>query len=148
VLPERLDASFVGEDGGRHRPVMLHRAVFGSFERFVGILIENYAGHLPLWMSPVQAVVATVVSEADDYAAEIMAKLKKMRLKAELDLRNEKINYKVRDHSLKKVPAILAVGKRDMDDGTVAVRRLGAQGQKTMTVDEAVAALAAEAVMP
>jgi threonyl-tRNA synthetase len=111
-------------------------------------LIENYAGHLPLWMSPVQAVVATVVSEADDYAAEIMAKLKKMRLKAELDLRNEKINYKVRDHSLKKVPAILAVGKRDMDDGTVAVRRLGAQGQKTMTVDEAVAALAAEAVMP
>ncbi len=148
VLPERLDASFVGEDGGRHRPVMLHRAIFGSFERFLGILIENFAGHLPLWMSPVQAVVATVVSEADEYAAALIAKLKAAGIKAEIDLRNEKINYKVRDHSLKKVPAILAVGKRDMDEGTVAVRRLGTQGSKTMTVDEAVAALAAEAVMP
>ena len=149
VLPERLDASYVGEDGERHRPVMLHRAILGTFERFIGILIEHHAGRFPLWLSPVQAVVATIVSDADDYANRVVAKLKAAGLRVEADLRNEKINYKVREHSLAKVPLLLVVGKREAEEGTVAIRRLGSdEHQKVMTLDEALAMIAAEAVPP
>ncbi len=149
VLPERLDASYVGEDGERHRPVMLHRAIFGSYERFIGILIEHFAGKLPVWLAPVQAVVATIVSEADGYAGEVAAKLAAAGIRVETDLRNEKINYKVREHSLAKVPHLLVVGRREAEEGTVALRRLGSdEHQKVMTLDEAVAMLTAEATPP
>ena len=149
VLPERLDATYIGEDGEKHRPVMLHRAILGTFERFIGILIEHYAGKFPLWLAPVQAVVATIVSDADEYAGEVLAKLQAAGLRAEADLRNEKINYKVREHSLAKVPLLLVVGKREAEEGTVAVRRLGSDDhQKVMTLDEAVALFAAEAIPP
>jgi threonyl-tRNA synthetase len=149
VLPERLDATYVGEDGQKHRPIMLHRAIFGSYERFIGILIEHYAGKFPLWLAPVQAVVATIVSEADDYAKAVAAKLEARGIRVETDLRNEKINYKVREHSLAKVPLLLVVGKREADEGTVAIRRLGSdEHQKMMSVDEAVEAIAAEIVPP
>jgi threonyl-tRNA synthetase len=149
VLPERLDATYVGEDGERHRPVMLHRAILGTFERFIGILIEHHAGKFPLWLAPVQAVVATIVSDADDYANEVVEKLRTAGLRVEADLRNEKINYKVREHSLAKVPLLLVVGKREADEGTVAVRRLGSdEHQKVMSLDEAIAAFSAEAVPP
>jgi threonyl-tRNA synthetase len=148
VLPERLDASYVGEDGERHRPVMLHRAIFGSYERFIGILIEHYAGKLPLWLAPTQAVVATIVSDADEYAGEVLAKLRDAGIRAEADLRNEKINYKVREHSLAKVPQLLVVGKREADEGTVALRTLGAEHQKVLPLEEAVALLLAEATPP
>ena len=149
VLPERLDASYIGEDGARHRPVMLHRAILGTFERFIGILIEHHAGRFPLWLSPVQAVVATIVSDADDYAKTVVAKLKAAGLRAEADLRNEKINYKVREHSLAKVPLLLVVGKREAEEGTVAIRRLGSdEHQKVMALDEAIAMMASEAVPP
>ncbi len=148
VLPERLDASYVGEDGERHRPIMLHRAIFGSYERFIGILIEHYAGRLPLWLAPVQAVVATIVSDADDYANEVAEKLRAAGLRVETDLRNEKINYKVREHSLAKVPNLLVVGKREAEEGTVALRVLGSQGQQVLALDEAVARLAGEATPP
>jgi threonyl-tRNA synthetase len=148
VLPERLDASYVGDDGERHRPVMLHRAILGTFERFIGILIEHHAGRFPLWLSPVQAVVATIVSDADDYAREVAAKLEAAGIRVETDLRNEKINYKVREHSLAKVPYLLVVGKREAEDGTVAARVLGSQGQQLLALDDAVARLAAEATPP
>ncbi len=148
VLPERLDASYVGEDGERHRPVMLHRAIFGSYERFIGILIEHFAGRLPVWLAPVQAVVATIVSDADDYAKDAVAKLKAAGIRVESDLRNEKINYKVREHSLAKVPHLLVVGKREAEEGTVAVRTLGSEGQKVMSLDEAIAMLREEALAP
>ncbi len=148
VLPERLDASYIGEDGERHRPVMLHRAIFGSYERFIGILIEHFAGRLPVWLAPTQAVVATIVSEADDYAKEAVAKLEAAGIRVESDLRNEKINYKVREHSLAKVPHLLVVGKREAEEGTVAVRTLGAEHQKVMTLDEAIAMIRAEATPP
>jgi threonyl-tRNA synthetase len=148
VLPERLDASYVGEDGERHRPIMLHRAILGTFERFIGILIEHHAGRFPLWLSPVQAVVATIVSDADGYAREVEAKLKAAGLRVETDLRNEKINYKVREHSVAKVPVLLVVGKREAEEGKVAIRRLGSQAQEVMTVEEAIAALTAEATPP
>ena len=148
VLPERLDASYVGEDGERHRPVMLHRAIFGSYERFIGILIEHFAGRLPVWLAPVQAVVATIVSDADDYANAAVAKLKAAGIRVESDLRNEKINYKVREHSLAKVPHLLVVGKREAEEGTVAVRTLGSEGQKVMALDEAIAMLVSEAAAP
>ncbi|MBO9670668.1 MAG: threonine--tRNA ligase, partial [Sphingobium sp.] len=149
VLPERLDASYVGEDGARHRPVMLHRAIFGSYERFIGILIEHFAGKLPVWLAPTQAVVATIVSDADDYAKDVVAKLGAAGIRADTDLRNEKINYKVREHSLAKVPNLLVVGRREADEGTVALRRLGSdQHQKVMMLDEAIAALKAEATPP
>ena len=148
VLPERLDASYVGEDGERHRPVMLHRAIFGSYERFIGILIEHYAGRLPAWLAPVQAVVATIVSDADDYAGEVLAKLAAAGIRAEADLRNEKINYKVREHSLAKVPYLLVVGKREADEGTVALRTLGEKEQKFLSLDEALALLGTAAVPP
>ena len=148
VLPERLDASYVGEDGTRHRPVMLHRAIFGSYERFIGILIEHYAGKLPVWLAPVQAVVATIVSDADDYAGEVTAQLAAAGIRVESDLRNEKINYKVRDHSLKKVPHLLVVGKREAEEGTVALRTLGAEHQKVMPLADAIAMLKADATPP
>lgn len=148
VLPERLDASYVGEDGERHRPVMLHRAIFGSYERFIGILIEHFAGRLPVWLAPVQAVVATIVSDADDYAKDTVAKLKAAGIRVESDLRNEKINYKVREHSLAKVPHLLVVGKREAEEGTVAVRTLGSEGQKVMSLDDAIAMLADAALAP
>ena len=149
VLPERLDASYIGEDGARHRPIMLHRAILGTFERFIGILIEHHAGRFPLWLSPVQAVVATIVSDADGYANAVVAKLKAAGLRVEADLRNEKINYKVREHSLAKVPLLLVVGKREAEEGSVAIRRLGSdEHQKVMGLDEAIAMIAAEAVPP
>ncbi|WP_374407559.1 threonine--tRNA ligase [Pelagerythrobacter sp.] len=148
VLPERLDASYVGEDGEKHRPVMLHRAIFGSYERFIGILIEHFAGRLPVWLAPVQAVVATIVSEADGYADETVAKLAAAGIRVDSDLRNEKINYKVREHSLAKVPYLLVVGKREAEEGTVAVRTLGEQHQKVMPVDEAIAMLRDAATPP
>jgi threonyl-tRNA synthetase len=149
VLPERLDATYVGEDGEKHRPVMLHRAIIGTFERFLGILIEHYAGKFPLWLAPVQAVVATIVSDADDYANAVLEKLRAAGIRAEADLRNEKINYKVREHSLAKVPLLLVVGKREADDGTVALRRLGSEEhQKMISLDEAVAMIREEAIPP
>ena len=128
---------------------MLHRAIFGSYERFIGILIEHYAGKFPLWLAPVQAVVATIVSDADDYAREVVGKLQAAGLRAEADLRNEKINYKVREHSLAKVPLLLVVGKREAEEGTVAVRRLGSdEHQQVISLDEAVTLFAAEATPP
>ena len=148
VLPERLDASYIGEDGERHRPIMLHRAIFGSYERFIGILIEHYAGRFPVWLAPVQAVVATIVSDADGYAEEAAAKLAAAGIRVETDLRNEKINYKVREHSVAKVPVLLVVGKREAEEGKVAVRRLGSQAQEVMTLDEAIATLRGEATPP
>ena len=148
VLPERLDASYVGEDGEKHRPVMLHRAIFGSYERFIGILIEHNAGKLPVWLAPVQAVVATIVSDADDYARAVSARLRAAGIRVESDLRNEKINYKVREHSVAKVPHLLVVGKREAEDGTVAIRTLGEERQKFVTLDEAIALLKAEATPP
>ncbi|OHC92743.1 MAG: hypothetical protein A2095_09725 [Sphingomonadales bacterium GWF1_63_6] len=148
VLPERLDASYVGEDGARHRPVMLHRAIFGSYERFIGILIEHYAGRFPLWLAPVQAVVATIVSDADDYAAEVLAKLRAAGIRAEADIRNEKINYKVREHSLAKVPNLLVVGRREAEEGKVALRVLGSDGQSFLSLDEVISRLANEARSP
>jgi len=148
VLPDRLDASYVGEDGNRHRPVMLHRAILGTFERFLGILIEHHAGRFPLWLAPVQAVVATIVSDADGYAEQVAARLRKAGLRVETDLRNEKINYKVREHSLAKVPNLLVVGKREAEEGTVALRRLGSQGQTMLSLDEVAAMLVDEAKAP
>ncbi|MBA4086457.1 MAG: threonine--tRNA ligase [Novosphingobium sp.] len=148
VLPERLDATYIGEDGEKHRPVMLHRAIFGSYERFIGILIEHFAGRLPAWLAPVQAVVATIVSDADDYAKDALAKLKAAGIRAETDLRNEKINYKVREHSLQKVPYLLVVGKREAEERTVAIRTLGEQHQKVVSLDEAIALLKGEATPP
>jgi len=148
VLPERLDASYVGEDGERHRPVMLHRAILGSYERFIGILIEHYAGKFPLWLAPVQAVVATIVSDADPYAQEVVEKLRAAGIRTEADVRNEKINYKVREHSLAKVPNLLVVGRREAEEGTVALRELGKEGQTILSLDDAIARLAKEALAP
>jgi threonyl-tRNA synthetase len=148
VLPERLDASYIGEDGARHRPVMLHRATLGSFERFIGILIESHAGKLPFWLAPRQVVVASIVSEADDYVREVAAALTAAGVRAEADVRNEKINYKVREHSLGKVPVILAIGAREVAERSVSVRRLGETRTETMALDTALATLAAEAAPP
>jgi threonyl-tRNA synthetase len=147
-LPERLDASYIGPDGEKHRPVMLHRAILGSFERFIGIMIENYAGKLPFWLAPRQVVVASIVSEADDFVREAVAALTEAGLRAEADTRNEKINYKVREHSVGKVPVILAVGRKEVEDGTVTVRRLGEKQTKVMPLADLVAELSAEAVPP
>jgi threonyl-tRNA synthetase len=147
-LPERFGAFYIGADGEKHVPVMIHRAICGSMERFLGILIENFAGHFPLWMAPLQVMVAPITSEADDYAVEVRSQLRALGLRAEADLRNEKINYKVREHSLAKVPVILAVGKREMEEKTVSVRRLGSQDQKVATLAETVAALVKEATPP
>ncbi|WP_420548526.1 threonine--tRNA ligase [Curvivirga sp.] len=148
VLPERLDAAYVGEDGEKHRPVMLHRAILGSFERFIGILIEQYAGKFPVWLAPTQAVVATITSVADDYAEEVTNALKAAGVRVECDLRNEKINFKVRDHSVKKVPLILVVGAREAEEKTVAIRRLGGKAQEVMSLDAAIELLKSEAALP
>ncbi|MBT7248148.1 MAG: threonine--tRNA ligase [Rhodospirillaceae bacterium] len=148
VLPERLDASYVGEDGDKHRPVMLHRAILGSFERFIGILIENYAGRFPLWLAPVQIVVATITNDSDDYARQVQAQANAAGLRAELDLRNEKINYKVREHSHAKVPVILVVGAREAEDESVAMRRLGGKQQEVLALQDALARLKEEAQSP
>lgn len=145
---ERLDASYVGEDGAKHRPVMLHRAILGSFERFIGILIENYAGRFPMWLAPVQAVVATITNDADAYATKVAAACRAAGLRVETDFRNEKINLKVREHSLAHVPAMLVVGQREADDGTVAVRRLGSKNQEILALDDVVGQLSAEAASP
>ncbi|MGC2410286.1 MAG: threonine--tRNA ligase [Methyloceanibacter sp.] len=147
-LPGRLGAFYIGPDGEKTVPVMIHRAMFGSLERFTGILIEHHAGHLPLWLAPVQAVVATIVSDADAHALEVLGALKRSGLRAEADLRNEKITYKVREHSLAKVSVLLVVGKREAEEGTVSVRRLGSQEQQVMPLDAAVKAISAEAVPP
>jgi threonyl-tRNA synthetase len=148
VLPERLGAEYVGEDGAKHRPVMLHRAILGSFERFIGILIEDSAGRFPLWLAPTQAVVATITSDGDDYAARVLERLQAEGLRAAADLRNEKINYKVREHSVAKVPVLLVVGRREAEEGTVSIRRLGSKDQETASLEQAVAALALEARAP
>lgn len=148
VLPERLDASYVGEDGQRHRPVMLHRAIIGTFERFIGILIEHHAGRFPLWLAPVQAVVATIVSDADAYAADVAAALAKAGIRTETDLRNEKINLKVREHSLTKAAFMVVVGRREAEEGTVALRNLAGGEQRVVPLSEAVAFLQAEATPP
>ena len=148
VLPERLDASYIGEDGDKHRPVMLHRAILGTFERFIGIMIEHYAGKLPVWLAPVQAVVATIVSDADDYARDVVRQFQAAGIRVEGDLRNEKINYKVREHSLKKVPHLLVLGKREAEEGTVALRSMDAEHQRVLSLAEAIALLKAEATPP
>jgi threonyl-tRNA synthetase len=148
VMPERLDAHYIGEDGQRHRPVMLHRAILGSLERFIAILIEEYAGRFPLWLAPVQAVVATITDEANSYAEEVRAACEAAGLRARVDLSNEKINYKVREHSLAKVPALLVVGKREAENKTVAIRRLGAKDQEILELGQAVARLTTEARPP
>ena len=148
VLPERLDASYIGEDGQKHRPVMLHRAILGSLERFIGILIEQYAGKLPFWLAPVQVVVATITSEADGYAETVRAALAKVGVRSEIDLSNEKINYKVREHSLAKVPVMLVIGKREAETATVAIRRLGGREQEVVALGEAITKLVNEAAVP
>ncbi len=147
-LPNRLDAEFVGEDGAKHRPVMLHRAILGSFERFIGILIENYAGKFPFWLAPRQVVVASIVSDADPYVHEIANALKKAGVRAEADTRNEKINYKVREHSVGKVPVILAIGMKEVEERTVSVRRLGETRTETISFDQAVALFGLDALPP
>ncbi len=148
VLPERLGANYIGEDGEKHRPVMLHRAILGSFERFLAILIEQYAGRFPLWLAPQQAVVATITSDANGYAEEVRAAFAAAGLRVETDLRNEKINYKVREHSLAKVPVIAVVGRREAEEGKVALRRLGSKDQEVLALGEAVARIREEAAIP
>ena len=148
VLPERLDANYIGQDGNKHRPVMLHRATLGSFERFIGILIEEHAGKLPFWLAPRQVVVASIISDADDYVHEVVAALKAAGVRAEADTRNEKINYKVREHSLGKVPAILAIGAREVADRTVNMRRLGEKQTKVVELAEVIGNLSVEATPP
>jgi len=147
-LPGRLDASYIGEDGQKHVPVMLHRAILGSFERFIGILLEDSAGRLPLWLAPVQVVLATITSDGDDYAHMVAAKMRASGLRVELDLRNEKINYKVREHSLAKVPVIAAIGKREAEEITLSLRRLGSKKQQVLALDDALMELSREASMP
>jgi threonyl-tRNA synthetase len=148
VMPDRLDAAYIGEDGQKHRPVMLHRAILGSLERFIGVLIEHYAGVLPLWLSPVQVVVATITSEADDHAQNVAAKLRKAGLRVETDLRNEKVGYKIREHSLAKTPVVAVVGRREAEEGTVVLRRLGAEAQQSLPLEAAVDVLSREATPP
>lgn len=148
VLPERLDAEYIGSDGGKHRPVMLHRAVFGTFERFMGILIENYAGAFPIWLAPVQVVVATITDAANDYAEEAASVLRAAGLRVETDLRNEKINYKVREHSVQKVPVIAVVGAREAEERKLALRRFGSKAQEIVTLAEGTAMLTGEALAP
>ncbi|WP_294222935.1 threonine--tRNA ligase [uncultured Shimia sp.] len=147
-LPERLDATYIGADGDKHRPIMLHRATLGSFERFIGILIEEHAGKLPFWLAPRQVVVAAIVSDADDYCLEVVEALKAVGVRAEADLRNEKINYKVREHSVGKVPVILAIGKKEIEERTVSTRRLGEKQSKVQSLDEIVSQLSQEATPP
>ncbi len=147
-LPERFDAFYIDAESEKRRPVMLHRAIVGSMERFLGVLIESYAGHFPLWMSPIQVVICTIVSEADDYAIDVKKRLEAAGLTAELDLRNEKINYKVREHSLSKIPVLFAIGRREAEEGTVSIRRFGSQKQTVVSLEEAIEQLSEEAVPP
>ena len=147
-LPERFGAFYIDADGSKKTPVMVHRAICGSMERFLGILIEHYAGHFPLWLAPKQVVVATITSDGDDYANEVLKAARKRGLRAEADLRNEKINLKVREHSLQKVPVLLVVGKKEAETRAVSIRRLGSEKQTVMPLDAALAALADEAVAP
>ena len=148
VLPERLDAVYVAEDGKKHRPVMLHRAILGSFERFIGVLIEHYAGRLPLWLAPVQGAIATITSDADDYAKEVATAFADTGMRLSLDIRNEKINYKIREHSVTKLPLILVVGKQEAENRTVAIRRLGGKAQEIVALDDALNTLSKEAAPP
>jgi threonyl-tRNA synthetase len=148
MMPGRLGAEYVDENSQRRHPVMLHRAIVGSMERFIGILIEHFAGHFPLWLAPVQAVVATITSEGDEYAKTVVAAARRAGLRVEIDLRNEKINYKVREHSLAKIPALLVVGKKEAETHSVSIRRLGSEGQTVMSLNEALAALVEEATPP
>ena len=148
VLPERLGASYIGEDGNKHRPVMLHRACLGSFERFIGILIEEHAGKLPIWLAPRQVVVVSIVSDADDFVREAVAALRAVGVRAEADIRNQKINYKVREHSVAKVPVILAIGMKEVEDRTVSVRRLGSKQSEVMNLEQLVANLKVESTPP
>ena len=143
-LPERLDAEYVGEDGSKHKPVMIHRAVLGSFERFIGVLIENYSGRLPFWLAPLQVSVATIISDVDDYAKEIIGLLEEAGIRCHADLRNEKISYKVREHSSAKVPVIMALGQREKDNRTVSIRRIGSDKTETMDLKEALKILSIE----
>ncbi|MDX1507054.1 MAG: threonine--tRNA ligase, partial [Woeseiaceae bacterium] len=143
-MPGRLGATYIGEDGEKHTPVMLHRAIFGSLERFIGILVEHHAGNLPLWLAPVQAKVLTITSDADEFALDVVARLRAAGFRADADLRNEKISYKVREHSVAKVPALLAVGQREVEMDSVAIRRLGSKKQTVKSVDEAIEELADE----
>lgn len=143
-MPGRLGATYIGEDGNKHFPVMLHRAIFGSLERFIAILLEHHAGHLPLWLSPTQVKVLTITSDADDYAAEVVAQLRQAGIRAEIDTRNEKISYKVRDHSVQKIPVLFAIGQREVDERTVTIRRLGSKKQSVFPLDEAIVALSEE----
>jgi threonyl-tRNA synthetase len=148
VVPGRLGAAYIGEDGGKHVPVMLHRAILGSMERFLGILIEEFAGAFPLWLAPVQVVVATITSEADTYAEQVVETLRAAGLRAELDTRNEKINYKVREHSVQKIPVIAVVGAREAAEGTLALRRFGSKAQTMVTLGDGLAQLRQEALAP
>jgi threonyl-tRNA synthetase len=148
VLPDRLDAEYVTEDGSRARPVMLHRAILGSLERWIGILIEQYSGRMPPWLSPVQCVVAPITESANDYADKVADALKSAGLRVETDLRNEKISYKVREHSVAKVPYIIAVGGREAESNSVALRRLGSDKQETLALSEAVNTLGKEILPP
>jgi threonyl-tRNA synthetase len=147
-LPERFGAFYIDADGEKKQPVMVHRAICGSLERFTGILIEHHAGHFPLWLAPKQAVVATITSDADAYAGDVVAAAKKAGLRVEADVRNEKINYKVREHSVTKIPVLLVVGKKEAAERTVSIRRLGSEKQSVMPLDAALAALAAEGTPP
>ncbi|WP_108483230.1 threonine--tRNA ligase [Oceaniglobus ichthyenteri] len=147
-LPERLDATYIGADSAKHRPFMLHRAILGSFERFIGILIENFAGRLPFWLAPRQVVVASIISDVDGYTQEVVEKLRAVGVRAEADIRNEKINYKVREHSMGKVPVILAIGAREVEDNTVSMRRLGEKQTRTVALDDVLKDLAEEAKAP
>ncbi|MBY0429170.1 MAG: threonine--tRNA ligase, partial [Alphaproteobacteria bacterium] len=148
VLPERLDANYIGEDGNKHRPVMLHRAMLGSMERFIGILIEHYSGKFPLWLAPLQVVVAGITNDMDAYTHEVLAAVRAAGLRADIDIRNEKINYKIREHSLKKVPLMLVVGKKEAENKSVALRRLGGESQEVLSLTDAIAKLKAEAKTP
>ncbi len=148
VLPDRLDAEYVAEDGSRQRPVMLHRAILGSLERWIGILIEQYSGKMPVWLSPVQCVVAPITEVANEYAQEVADKFKAAGMRVENDMRNEKIGYKVREHSVAKVPFIIAVGGREAESRTIALRRLGSDKQETLSLDDALAQLGLEILPP
>ena len=143
-LPSRLGATYIGEDGGRHTPVLLHRAIFGSLERFIGIMLEHYAGNLPFWLAPKQVVITTITSDADEYAHKVAQQMENAGLRIDMDLRNEKINYKVREHSLMKIPVLIALGKREVEEGTVSIRRLGQKGQKVISLAEAIHTLSEE----
>jgi len=147
-LPDRFQAFYIAADGSKQTPVMIHRAICGSMERFLGVVLEHYAGHLPLWLSPLQAMVTTITSDADNYASDVLAACRRAGLRAEIDLRNEKINYKVREHSLAKIPVLLVAGKKEAAERTVSIRRLGSESQKVMGLDEALKMLADEATPP